>query len=144
MDSLWTALVLWHSAQASASPPGRSHHRGRTWGRSRGRYLRLSAELLEERARRATILLTSSAAGGDLLATYAVPVKISRQEDGLWRVECPTFQGCFVDDADLSQALADLQDAVRVYIDLYRERGKELPAEIDADASILTLIPIAA
>ena len=78
------------------------------------------------------------------LATYAVPVKISRQEDGLWRVECPAFQGCFVDDPDLSQALADVQDAIKMYIDLYRQRGKELPAEIDPDASVLTLIPIAA
>ena len=78
------------------------------------------------------------------MATYAVPVKISRQEDGLWRVECPAFQGCFVDDANLSQALADAQEAIRLYIDLYRQRGKELPAEIDPDASVLTLIPIAA
>jgi predicted RNase H-like HicB family nuclease len=86
----------------------------------------------------------SDCSGGDPLATYAVPVKIAKQEDGLWRVECPTFQGCFVDDPDLSQALADIQETIRMYIDLYRERGKELPAEIDPDASVLTLIPIAA
>lgn len=74
----------------------------------------------------------------------AVPAKISRQEDGPWRVECPAFQGCFVDDPDLSQALADIQDAIKLYIDLYRQRGKELPAEIDPNASVLTLLPIAA
>lgn len=73
-----------------------------------------------------------------------MPVKIARQEDGLWRVECPVFQGCFVDDPDLSQALADIQDAIRMYIGLYRQRGKDLPAEVDPDASVLTLIPVAA
>ncbi len=52
--------------------------------------------------------------------------------------------GCFVDDPDLSRALADIQETIRMYIDLYRQQGKELPAEIDPDASVLTLIPIAA
>jgi predicted RNase H-like HicB family nuclease len=78
------------------------------------------------------------------VATYAVPVEISQQEDGLWRVECPTFQGCFVDDPDLSQALADIQEVIKLNIDLYRERGEKLPAEIDPDALILTVIPVAA
>lgn len=78
------------------------------------------------------------------MATYAVPVKIARQGDGLWRAECPAFQGCFVDDSDLSRALTDVQEAIKMYIELYRERGKDLPAEIDPNASVLTLIPIAA
>jgi predicted RNase H-like HicB family nuclease len=78
------------------------------------------------------------------LATYAVPVEISQQEDGLWRVECPTFQGCFVDNADLAQALADIQEVIKMNIDLRRERGEQLPAEVDPDALILTLIPVAA
>jgi predicted RNase H-like HicB family nuclease len=73
-----------------------------------------------------------------------VPVEISRQEDGLWRVECPTFQGCFVDDADLSQALTDIQEVIKMYIDLSRERGERLPAEISSDSLIVTLIPVAA
>lgn len=78
------------------------------------------------------------------MTAYAVLIKIGKQEDGLWRVECPAFQGCFVDDPDLSRALADVQEAIKIYIDLYRESGKDLPAEIDPDASMLTLIPIAA
>lgn len=78
------------------------------------------------------------------MAIYALPVKIGRQEDGLWRVECPAFQGCFVDDPELARVLADVQEAIKMYIDLYRERGKDLPAEIDPDASVLTLIPVAA
>jgi predicted RNase H-like HicB family nuclease len=89
-------------------------------------------------------LLSQFVGGGGALATYAVPVKISRQEDGLWRVECPAFQGCFVDDADLSRALAEVQEVIKMYIDLYRQRARELPAEIDPDALILTLIPVAA
>jgi predicted RNase H-like HicB family nuclease len=82
--------------------------------------------------------------GGRALATYAVPVEISQQEDELWRVECPAFQRCFVDDADLSQALADIQEVIKLNIDLYRERGEPLPAEINPDALILTVIPVAA
>ncbi|MCL5266349.1 MAG: type II toxin-antitoxin system HicB family antitoxin [Chloroflexi bacterium] len=77
--------------------------------------------------------------------TYAVPVKISKQEDGLWRAECPEFPGCFVDNADLSKALSEIQDVIRMYIELYREQGKPLPEPIGIDATtLITVIPVAA
>lgn len=31
-----------------------------------------------------------------------------------------------------------------MYVDLYRQRGKELPAEIDLNTPVQTLLPIAA
>ncbi len=78
-------------------------------------------------------------------STYALPVKISKQEDGLWRVECPVFPGCFVDDEDLSKALADVQNVIRMYVELYREQGKPLPEPITIDSSaLITIIPVAA
>jgi hypothetical protein len=60
------------------------------------------------------------------------------------RVECPVFQGRFVDDPDLSRALADVQEAIRMHIHLCQESGKDLPAEIDPDGTVSTLILVAA
>ena len=37
---------------------------------------------------------------------YQVPIEISRQEDGLWRVSAPHLQGCWVDAQTLEEAIA--------------------------------------
>ena len=66
------------------------------------------------------------------------------QEDGPWHAERLFFQGIFVDAVELAQALADVQETIKLHSDLDRERGKELPAVIDLVASVWTHIPIAA
>lgn len=76
---------------------------------------------------------------------YSFPVAICKQEDGLWRVECPTFPGCFVDDESLEEALAGIQEGIKLYIELYKERGMTLPEPLDvSDSRLVTLVPVAA
>ncbi len=70
-------------------------------------------------------------------SVYSFPVTISKQEDGLWRVECPTFSGCFVDDESLEAALAGIQEGIRLFIELYKERGMALPEPVDVSESKL-------
>ncbi|MBI2305193.1 MAG: type II toxin-antitoxin system HicB family antitoxin [Chloroflexi bacterium] len=75
---------------------------------------------------------------------YSFPVTIGKQEDGLWRVECPSFPGCFVDHASLEEALAGIQEGIRLYIELYKERGMSLPEPLDiTDTRLVTLVPVA-
>ena len=75
---------------------------------------------------------------------YEVEVRISKQEDGLWRAEVPSLPGCFVDDARLAQALTDIQEVAAMMLDLYLEQGKILPSAQRVDEGILvtTKVPI--
>ena len=55
--------------------------------------------------------------------SYSIEVKLSKQEDGLWRAEVPAMQGCFVDGPKLHEVLRDIQDVAAMFIDLQQERG---------------------
>ena len=63
---------------------------------------------------------------------YQVPLEISKQEDGLWRVEAPSLQGCWVDADTLEEALSDIQEVIAMAIDDYQEDGWTLPEEVIA------------
>lgn len=67
------------------------------------------------------------------MKTYQIEVNVSKQEDGLWRVEVPALPGCFVDSEDLDQALADIPEVIRLFIASYRKHGDLLPKELVAD-----------
>jgi predicted RNase H-like HicB family nuclease len=48
---------------------------------------------------------------------YEVQLQIGRQEDGLWRVEAPGLQGCWVDAPTVEQAIADIQEVIAMAVD---------------------------
>jgi len=64
------------------------------------------------------------------MALYEVKVRISKQEDGLYRAECPDLQGCFVDDRTLEGALANIQDAIQVWLSSQKTMGWEFPKKV--------------
>ena len=76
---------------------------------------------------------------------YQVPLKISKQEDGLWRVEAPDLQGCFVDEPTLAGALYEIHEVIAMFLDLNQEEGHPLPEEVKvSDTLPLTVsIPVA-
>ena len=61
--------------------------------------------------------------------SYSIEVRISKQEDGLWRAEVPAMQGCFVDGPKLDEVLRDIQEVAAMFIDIELERG-ELPETV--------------
>jgi predicted RNase H-like HicB family nuclease len=61
---------------------------------------------------------------------YQVPLKISKQEDGLWRVEATCLQGCWVDAPTLEQALAEIHEVIAMVLDLYQEDSYPLPEQV--------------
>ena len=76
--------------------------------------------------------------------TYALPVQISRIEGTGYRAECTILPGCFVDGDTLEEVLADIQEAIVLYIEASREQGLLLPEIADFSGSVvLTIIPVA-
>lgn len=75
---------------------------------------------------------------------YKVPVQISKQEDGLWRVEAPDLQGCFVDAETIEQALAEIHEVVAMMVDVYQEKGWVLPTSVvqEEHLPVSTMLPI--
>ena len=75
---------------------------------------------------------------------YNVPVTIDKQKDGLWRVEAPSLQGCFVDAERLEQALAEIHEVIAMMIDIYQEDGLPLPTEISPQEQLpaTTMVPV--
>lgn len=61
---------------------------------------------------------------------YQVPLKISKQEDDLWRVEAPSLQGCFVDEPTLAEALYEIHEVIAMFLDLDQEESHPLPEEV--------------
>ncbi|HLE81267.1 MAG TPA: type II toxin-antitoxin system HicB family antitoxin [Dehalococcoidia bacterium] len=75
---------------------------------------------------------------------YNVPVQIGKQEDGLWRVEAPDLQGCFVDAPTLEQALAEIHEVIAMMLDIYAEDGRPLPPKVTASDKLplTTTVPV--
>lgn len=71
---------------------------------------------------------------------YQVPLEISKQEDGLWRVDAPSLQGCWVDAPTLQEGLSEIQIVIAMFLDTYKEDGRPLPKEV----SVLDQLPLKA
>ena len=56
-------------------------------------------------------------------------VTLDRDEDGIWVVECPAIPGCVSQGATKEQALANIQDAIRLCLEVRAERGLPLTIE---------------
>jgi len=67
---------------------------------------------------------------------YQVPVKITKQEDGLWRIEAPDFPGCFVDAPTLAKGLSQIYEGIAMMLDLERKEGRPLPEAVKASTTV--------
>lgn len=67
---------------------------------------------------------------------YQVPLKITKQEDGLWRVEAPSLQGCFVDAPTLAEGLSQIYEGIAMILDLEQEKGRPLPQEVKVSRAL--------
>ena len=76
---------------------------------------------------------------------YQVPLKINKQEDGLWRIEAPSLPGCFVDEPTLAEALYQIHEVVAMFVDLNREEGHPLSHEVKVSRTLplYASIPVA-
>jgi predicted RNase H-like HicB family nuclease len=50
-------------------------------------------------------------------------------EDGYWVAECPTLPGCISQGETRSIALANIREAIELYVEVLEEDGLPVPAE---------------
>jgi predicted RNase H-like HicB family nuclease len=56
-------------------------------------------------------------------------VTIERDEDGMWVVECPAIPGCVSQGRTKEEALANIQEAIQLCLEVRAERGLPLTIE---------------
>ncbi len=56
-------------------------------------------------------------------------VTIDRDEDGVWIVECPAIPGCVTQGATKDEALSNVEEAIRLCLEVRAERGLPLTIE---------------
>jgi len=56
-------------------------------------------------------------------------VTVDRDEDGVWVVECPSIPGCVSQGATREEALQNIEEAIRLCLEVRAERGMPLTVE---------------
>ena len=56
-------------------------------------------------------------------------VTINRDEDGIWVVECPSIPGCVSQGKTREEALKNIEDAIRLCLEVRAEQGMPLTVE---------------
>lgn len=56
-------------------------------------------------------------------------VTLDRDEDGVWVVECPAIPGCVSQGQTREEAMENIEDAIRLCLEVRAERGLPLTRE---------------
>ena len=56
-------------------------------------------------------------------------VTLDRDEDGVWVVECPAIPGCVSQGQTQDEAMENIEDAIRLCLEVRAERGLPLTRE---------------
>jgi predicted RNase H-like HicB family nuclease len=56
-------------------------------------------------------------------------VTLERDEDGIWVVECPAIPGCVSQGKTRDEAVINIEDAIRLCLEVRAERGLPLTVE---------------
>jgi len=54
---------------------------------------------------------------------------VDRDEDGVWIVECPAIPGCVSQGSTRAEALKNIEDAIKLCLEIRAERGMPLTVE---------------
>ena len=57
-------------------------------------------------------------------------VTLDRDEDSVWVIECPAIPGCVSQGATRDEALKNIEDAIRLCLQVRSEQGMPLTVEI--------------
>mgnify|MGYP000110479832 CR=1 FL=1 len=56
-------------------------------------------------------------------------VIITPDEDGIYTIEVPTLPGCISEGSTIDEAIANIKEAIELYIDVLKEDGKPIPED---------------
>ncbi len=60
-------------------------------------------------------------------------ILIEQDEDGVFIAECPSLPGCISQGKTRSEALTNIQDAIKGYIDSLKKHDEPVPPAIDEE-----------
>jgi antitoxin HicB len=61
------------------------------------------------------------------MKTYLLSIEVDQEDDGRWNAACPILPGCNTWGNTREEAIAYLQDAIRLYIEDLRANNEPLP-----------------
>ncbi|MBU1261489.1 type II toxin-antitoxin system HicB family antitoxin [bacterium] len=61
------------------------------------------------------------------MKTMLFPIVVECMEEGGYYAECSILQGCHVEGETYSEAIENIQDAIKIFLDSYQELGKKIP-----------------
>ena len=76
--------------------------------------------------------------------TTLFPLVIECLEEGGYYAECPILQGCHVEGDSYLEVIENIQDTIKVFLDSYRDLGKEIPslAVYEGNVVVTSGIPV--
>jgi predicted RNase H-like HicB family nuclease len=60
-------------------------------------------------------------------------------EDGFWVAEVPSLPGCISQGETRDEALANIKDAIRLYIDVLEEDGLPIPDDYPSRTELIAV-----
>jgi antitoxin HicB len=60
-------------------------------------------------------------------------ILIERDEDGVFVAECPSLPGCISQGNTRKEALDNIQDAIKGYVESLKERNEPVPPPIEEE-----------
>ncbi|RMF77388.1 MAG: type II toxin-antitoxin system HicB family antitoxin [Nitrospirae bacterium] len=63
------------------------------------------------------------------MSDYVFTIVLEREEGGGYHAFCPALKGCHSQGETLDEAVANIREAIALYVESLREEGKEVPQE---------------
>lgn len=63
------------------------------------------------------------------MQVYNYKVVIEECEEGGFYAECPAFPGCHVEGETYEETIKEMKEAVKVFINDYKDKNEELPSD---------------
>lgn len=60
-------------------------------------------------------------------------ILIEQDEDGIFVVECPSLPGCISQGKTKQEALLNIQDAIRGYLESLKKHNEPIPSSVDEE-----------
>lgn len=80
------------------------------------------------------------------MATYEVEVRVAPWEEGGFRAEAVGLRGCWAVADTMGQAIDDIREVLRLWIEASREHNMTMPPDLAGatDVRMKVLVPVAA
>jgi predicted RNase H-like HicB family nuclease len=60
-------------------------------------------------------------------------------EDGYWVAQCPSLPSCISQGKTKEDAIANIQEAIELYIEMLREENRHIPEDNKVETVMLTM-----